>query len=109
MIYVLSWLFNGPSSLSNFADAKTELVVDATSLPAGASVNYAYSIWFYIDDWSYRYGSEKIMFCRGNKKLMPGVTLGAIDNDINVTVAMQNTEEIFSCKIQNVPIQSGQI
>jgi len=106
MIYVLSWLFNGPSSLSNFADAKTELVVDSTSLPAGASVNYAYSIWFYIDDWSYRYGSEKIIFCRGNgAKLMPGVVLGAIDNDINISVAMQNTDELFGCKIQNVPIQ----
>jgi len=36
---------------------------------------------------------------------MPGVTLGAIDNDIDVTVAMQNTEELFNCRIQNIPIQ----
>ena len=105
IIYVLSWLFSGPSSLSNFADAKTELTIDSTSLPAGASVNYAYSIWFYIDDWSYRYGSEKIIFCRGNKKLMPGVILSPIENDIVIRLAMTGTHELFSCRIQNIPIQ----
>ena len=93
-------MFSGPTGLSTFSDAKTELVIPATSLPAGASVNYAYSIWFYIDDWSYRYGSEKIIFCRGNKRLMPGIILGSIENDIIVRVAMQNTDELFNCKIQ---------
>jgi hypothetical protein len=105
IVYFLSWLFSGPTSLSSFADANTELVIPATSLPAGASVNYAYSIWFYIDDWSYRYGSEKIIFCRGNKKLMPGVVLDPIENNITIKVAMNNTDELFACKVQDVPIQ----
>jgi hypothetical protein len=48
----LAWLFNGPTALSNFQDAKTEKTIAATSLPAGVSVNYAYSVWIYIDDWS---------------------------------------------------------
>jgi hypothetical protein len=105
IVYLLSWLFNGPTALSNFASAKTELTIPATSLPAGASVNYAYSVWMYIDDWSYRYGSEKIVFCRGSRKLMPGVVLSGIDNNIVVKVAMTGTEEIFTCTITNVPIQ----
>ena len=105
IVYFLTWLFSGPTSLSAFADAKTELVIPATSLPTGASVNYAYSIWFYLDDWSYRYGSEKIIFCRGNTKLMPGVVFSPIENDLTIKVAMTNTEELFSCKVQNIPIQ----
>ncbi len=105
IVYLLSWLFNGPSSLSNFADAKTELIIPATSLPAGASVNYAYSIWFYIDDWSYRYGTEKIIFCRGSKRLMPGVLLSPIENNLTVRVAMNSSDELFNCKVQDVPIQ----
>jgi hypothetical protein len=105
IVYLMSWLFNGPSTLSNFADAKTELVIPSTSLPAGASVNYAYSIWFYIDDWSYRYGSEKILFCRGTKRLMPGVILSPIENNLVVRVAMTKTDELFNCKVQNIPIQ----
>ena len=105
IVYFLSWLFSGPTSLSSFADAKTELVIPATSLPTGASVNYAYSIWFYLDDWSYRYGSEKIIFCRGNSKLMPGVTFSPIENNITIKVAMNNTDDLFSCKVKDVPIQ----
>ena len=105
IVYFLSWIFGGPTSLSKFADAKTELVIPATSLPSGASVNYAYSIWFYLDDWSYRYGSEKIIFCRGTKKLMPGVVFSPIENNISVKVAMTNTDELFTCKVPDIPIQ----
>lgn len=105
IIYFLAWLFNGPTALSNFADAKTELIIPPTSLPAGASVNYSYSVWIYIDDWSYRYGSEKIVFCRGNKKLMPGVILSPIENNLTIRMAMTGTDEMFSCNVKDIPIQ----
>jgi hypothetical protein len=105
IIYFLAWLFNGPTALSNFADAKTELVIPPSSLPAGASVNFSYSVWVYIDDWSYRYGSEKIIFCRGNKKVMPGIILAPIENNIIIKMAMTGTDEMFSCNVQDIPIQ----
>ena len=105
VVYLLSWFFNGTKSLSNFADAKTELVIPASSLPAGASVNYAYSIWLYIDDWSYRYGSEKIIFCRGNTQLMPGVSLNPIENNLTIAVALTDTKELFKCTVKDIPIQ----
>jgi hypothetical protein len=105
IVYVLAWLFNGPTALSNFADAKKQLVIPPSSLPAGASVNYAYSVWIYIDDWSYRYGSEKVIFCRGNTKLMPGLVLSPIENNIVIKVAMTNTDEMFTCTVKDIPIQ----
>jgi hypothetical protein len=105
VVYLISWFFNGSKSLSDFADAKTELIIPSTSLPAGASVNYAYSIWMYIDDWGYRYGSEKIVFCRGNKQLMPGVSLSPIDNNLTIRVALEGSKELFKCTVQDIPIQ----
>jgi len=105
VVYLISWFFNGTKSLSNFADAKTELIIPGTSLPAGASVNYAYSIWLYINDWGYRYGSEKIVFCRGNKQLMPGVSLSPIDNNLIVRVALEGSSETFKCTVQDIPLQ----
>jgi len=105
IVYFLAWLFNGPTSLSNFADAKTELVIPPSSLPAGASVNFSYSVWVYIDDWSYRYGSEKIIFCRGNTKVMPGVLLAPIENNLTIKMAMTGTDEMFSCNVKDIPIQ----
>lgn len=105
IVYFLAWLFNGPTALSNFADAKTELVIPPSSLPAGASVNFSYSVWVYIDDWSYRYGSEKIIFCRGNAKVMPGVLLAPIENNLTIKMAMTGTDEMFSCNVKDIPIQ----
>ena len=105
VVYLLSWFFNGTKSLSNFADAKTELTIPASSLPAGASVNYAYSIWLYIDDWSYRYGSEKMIFKRGETGLMPGVSLNPIENNLTVSVALADNNELFKCTVKEIPIQ----
>ncbi len=104
VVYLLSWFFNGTKSLSNFADAKTELVIPSTSLPAGASINYAYSIWVYIDDWSYQYGSEKIIFKRGDNTLMPGISLNGIENDLTIRVALADSTE-FKCNVKDIPIQ----
>lgn len=106
IVYLLSWLFNGPTSLSNYADAKTELTILPSSLPSNdGGLNYTYSIWIFIDDWSYRYGSEKIIFCRGNKKVMPAVVLDAIENNLIVKMAMAGTDDLFKCVVPDIPIQ----
>jgi len=105
VVYVLSWMFNGTKTLSNFASAKTELVIPSTSLPPGTSVNYAYSIWLYIDDWNYRYGQEKIIFLRGSLDsiFMPSLTLGPTDNTLQVTISTD--EEPFESIVPNIPLQ----
>jgi hypothetical protein len=105
IVYLLSWMFNGTKTLSNFASAKTELVVPATSLPPGTSVNFAYSIWVYIDDWSYRYGEEKIIFSRGSSSgLMPALSLAPIENTLQVTMSVDNGQP-FETIVPNIPIQ----
>lgn len=105
IVYILSWLFNGTKTLSNFASAETELIIPSTSLPQGSSVNYTYSIWIYIDDWSYRYGQEKIIFLRGSLDsiFMPSLSLAPTDNTLQVTVTTD--EEPFEYSVPNIPIQ----
>ena len=48
--------------------------------------NYAYSAWFYIDDWSYRYGEPKIVLGRLDSDLnpSPSIVLGAIENNLRL-------------------------
>jgi hypothetical protein len=105
VVYVLSWMFNGTKTLSNFASAKTELVIPSTSLPPGTSVNYTYSIWLYIDDWNYQYGKEKIIFLRGSldSVFMPSLTLAPTDNTLQVTISTD--EEPFESIVPNIPLQ----
>jgi len=105
VVYILSWLFNTSKTLSNMADAKTALVIPATSLPNSGSVNYSYSIWIYIDDWSYQYGKEKIIFLRGSlgSAFTPSLTLMPTDNSAVIT--MSTSEDPFECIVPNIPIQ----
>ena len=50
-------------------DATLPITISAKDLPAGSSgSNYAYSIWFYINDWNVNYGTEKIIFERKDQK-----------------------------------------
>lgn len=105
LVYFLSWLFSSSKTLSNFANAKTGLVIPSTSLPAGSSVNYSYSIWVYIDDWSYNYGKEKIIFLRGKigSIFMPALSLTPTDN--NLVITMTTEDEPFECLVPNIPLQ----
>ena len=105
VVYILSHFFNGKKTLSNFASAKTELVVPASSLPPGTSVNFTYSIWIYVDDWSYRYGQEKVIFSRGSTSgLMPSLSLGPIENTLQVTTSITDGQP-FETMVPNIPIQ----
>jgi len=116
-------------------DGKTASTIDATSLATnGSSVpssNFAYSIWFYINNWNYRYGESKVIFGRmgavsgQNAGSVPGingmdpcpaVVLGAVENNVSVSLGcypgadQQPTTPggntvVHTCSVSNVPIQ----
>jgi hypothetical protein len=105
VVYLLSYFFTGKKALSNFANANTELVIPATSLPPGTSVNFTYSIWIYIDDWSYRYGQEKVIFSRGSTTgFMPALSLSPTENDLHITTSITDGQP-FETVVPNIPIQ----
>jgi hypothetical protein len=105
VVYFLAWFFNSTKTLSNYTNAKTEVVIPATSLPSGTSVNFTYSIWIYVDDWSYRYGQEKTIFSRGSESsFMPALALAPLDNTLNVTMTTDDGNP-FEVSVPNIPIQ----
>jgi hypothetical protein len=131
---VVSYISKDVSTLSGLTSAQTMQKVDATSLEssssAGNTSNFTYSVWFYIDDWNYRYGEEKVVFGRmmtgvaGSTKTLepcPSVVLGALENNIIVSLSVfpgQDTAPttdtdaktstnsiIHRCAVANIPIQ----
>ena len=137
LFITISYISKDVSSLSGLTSAQTMQKVDATSLESpsssGNTSNFTYSIWFYIDDWNYRYGEEKYVFGRmitgpdstGSKKSLepcPSVVLGALENNIIVSLSVfpgqdtvpttdttdttANTNSIVHrCAVANIPIQ----
>jgi hypothetical protein len=106
------------STLTGLTSGQTMQKIDASNL--ASSSNFTYSIWFFIDDWNYRYGEPKIIFGRmttgsGKKEPCPSVTLAPLQNNINVDLAVypgldeQPTDGsnyiVHNCAIANVPIQ----
>ena len=135
LFILIKYIFTDPYILQNLQDGKTATTIAATSLATnGTSVpssNFAYSIWFYVNNWNYRYGEPKVIFGRmgapstdGSGSVngisgldpCPAVVLGAVENDISVSLGCYpgadqepttagGSTVIHTCSVANVPIQ----
>jgi hypothetical protein len=121
---VISYITKDVNTLSTLTSAQTLQKIESSDLAAstssGNASNFTYSIWFYIDDWNYRYGEPKVVFGRmttgtGEKEPCPSVVLGATQNDIAISLAVypgldQAPEDgtnyiVHSCSVANIPVQ----
>jgi hypothetical protein len=135
ILMLLRYLFTDPYTLQNIQDGKTSSTISASSLATNGSdvpsSNFAYSIWFYINDWNYRYGEPKVIFGRmGSKSASgsgsvpgisgldpcPAVVLDAVENNLSVSLGCYpgidqtpttpgGNTVVHTCTISNVPIQ----
>ena len=134
LFMLLRYIFSDPYTLQNIQDGKTASTIDADSLATNGSdvpsSNFAYSIWFYINDWNYRYGESKVIFGRmgalsgdGEGPVpgingidpCPAVVLGKVENNISISLGCYpgaNEEPtsggntvVHTCSVANVPIQ----
>jgi len=117
IIFLLNKAFRNKNKLSSFNDGNVQLVLPSDKIDSSTSTNYSYSIWFYVEDWNYKYGQEKILLQRSddNNKPCPKISLGAFQNDLTVSVetypntdtaGKNKTTQTFNCTVKNVPIQS---
>jgi hypothetical protein len=106
LIYiVIRYLFREATALSGIVNGEVMTTISASSLSksaTGNANNFAYSIWFYIEDWNYRYGEEKVIFGRMNSSSSapttgsingisgvdpsPVVYLGGMENNIFIAL-----------------------
>lgn len=93
LLYYIVSTFLTSSGLTSMSGAEEQLTVPSSKLKSGGTSNSAYSIWFYVDDWSKNYGSEKVVFQRLNASDEGlKVALGSHTNDLIVTVDHSQTE-----------------
>ena len=135
ILMLLSYLFSDPYTLQNVQSGQTTSTISATSLATNGSgvpaTNFAYSVWFYINDWNYRYGESKVIFGRmGSQSTQgsgsvegvngldpcPAVVLGSVENNISVSLGcFPGADEepttpggstvVHTCTVANIPIQ----
>ena len=112
LILFVRWLMGSNTKLVGLNDAKKVTKIDSGDLAQSNASNYAYSVWFYIEDWSYRYGEPKIVLGRLDKDLnpSPSIVLGAIENNLKIETtvypsAQSTTASTHTCNVDNVPVQ----
>jgi hypothetical protein len=134
IIMLLRWILLDPYTLQSLQSAQTASTIAATSLASNGSntpsSKFAYSIWFYINDWNYNYGKPKVLFGRlnpggtdtsGNTQSgvqnvygtnpCPLVVLGAVENNLGIILSCQgspnpNVNLLHTCNVANIPIQT---
>lgn len=124
VIIVVRYISRDVNTLTGLTSGTTMQKIEAADLASstssGSTSNFTYSIWFFIDDWNYRYGEAKVIFGRmttgtGKKEPCPSVVLGPVVNNVVVSLAVfpgldETPEEgdnfiVHQCPVANVPIQ----
>jgi len=135
ILMLLRYIFYDPYTLQKLQNGQTSSTIQSTDLATnGTDVpasNFAYSIWFYVNDWNYRYGEAKVIFGRmgaksgSNSGSVPGVSgldpcpavvLGAVENNLAISLGCYpgidqepttpgGNTVVHTCNVANVPIQ----
>ena len=135
ILMLLRYILIDPYTLQTMQNGQTTSTISASSLATNGSdvpsSNFAYSIWFYVNDWNYRYGEPKVIFGRMGSKSgpdqgsipgisgldpCPAVILDPVENNVSVSLGcypgidQQPTTPggntvIHTCTVSNVPIQ----
>ena len=91
IIYIALNAFSKTSQLTKMAEGKIIQTIKAKDLKnKNNSSNFTYSMWFFVDDWNYLYGQEKIILDRGNS---PTVVLGKKPNTLAVKMKYFDTSK----------------
>jgi len=114
LVFLIIQAMTSNSGLSSLADASVKQTIKGSDLGSGdlPTMNFSYSIWFYVKDWNYKYGEPKIIFGRldKNNKPAPSVILSPMQNNLQVSMSVYpanrgSTEVIHNCDVANIPIQ----
>ena len=135
IVMLFRYIYIDPYTLQSIQNGQNTSTIAATSLATNGSgvpaTNFAYSVWFYINNWNYRYGEPKVIFGRmgaasgdGSGSVpgingidpCPAVVLGAVENNISISLGCypgadeEPTTEggntvVHTCSVANVPIQ----
>jgi hypothetical protein len=89
VLYIIMNAFSKSSKLTQMSDGKTLQTITAGSLKnTNNSSNFTYSMWIYVDDWNYKFGSTKTVLDRGG---CPTVNLGDKPNTVTINLKYFST------------------
>lgn len=132
---IISYFLSDKSALTTIMmNGEVMSTINSTSLQydstGNTSSNFTYSVWFYINDWNYKFGEKKVLFGRmtdiGTSQSnsidgingvdpCPLVAFDSIENNITTYITcfppastssnVQEPSVVKTCNVSNIPIQ----
>ncbi len=110
-------------------DGKKSTRIPAANVPLASGSDNGIQFWMFIKDWDYNFGKEKPVLMRADSAnaqiTNPRITLHPTDNSLNVSVSIfgnssnrsgssnpsgsndtNATGDVFTCTVENVPLQT---
>lgn len=105
VLYFIINAFSKTSKLTEMADAKILQTIKAASLKNGNnSMNFTYSMWIYVDNWNYMFGSKKIILSRGGG---PDVILGDKPNTLTINIKYLDASSVVAGSTTTTTVKSA--
>jgi hypothetical protein len=114
VLYILYMYFygsSGKSSLYDIHSATQNVKISPSKAPAGSTADMTYSIWFFVDDWNYRYGLTKHVFMRLSPRdtPAPSVSFAPYINNLEIKMSSFHKDssgvDITHITVPDVPLQ----
>lgn len=112
VVYVTFFSSSTEKTMVRFHNAKKSKNVAVSSLPKSFKNDFTYSLWFYVNNWNYRYGQPKVLFERKDPTgaPCPSVVLDPTTNNLEISLAVYPNKKtsksnIHKCNLLNIPIQ----
>jgi len=91
IVYLIVNAFSKTNKLTEMAEAKKPQTIKADDLKnSNNSSNFTYSMWIFIDNWNYMFGSEKNVLDRTN---CPNVVLDTKPNTLKVKIKYYDADK----------------
>lgn len=125
-------LFSPPTTMNQIPTAvsgKKKTEIPAANVPITSSARHGVQFWMYIEDWGYNFNKRKVVMKRidpaNASNVNPFVFLHETDNSLGVQVSVyptnsagsgastpaganntDATDDVFTCTVENVPLQT---
>lgn len=112
LLYVVyKYMTKSTSTIATFLDASKMISQNVSKYEVNKSNFYAYSLWMYIDDWSFNVGDNKdknvLSRVTSNNTPLFSLTLDKYMNNLNMIVNSDPSSKVTPtpCIVSNIPLQ----
>ena len=111
--YLIGWLFGSSTQLTSMMNGNEKQTILAKTISNNSnSSNFAYSTWFFVNDWNYRFGEPKVLLGRLDEEQnpSPSIAFDAMENNITISVSCYPSSSstksiVHQCNVKNFPLQ----